>query len=485
MKMDEDGDGSFVLEERVIFCDVCRLVVKGKRFCCLDCTASVSMGFMHEHVTFDMCNNGKCVGNHDKGHTLVEGLCSVRPSVCGCLALTLWNRLQCWRFSKFIGEWRGSFVYTTYNQIMQQARSLATFLLRQKKFVKPFIAICGRNSAAWVVCDLAIIFCGGVSVPIDVSVAPEQARTFIERGSVIFVVCQADCVNKFASAQVPTLVWDSHEWQAAVCIAVEEWAPLCIPAKKDELRTLLFTSGSTGTPKCAMLSDNSIQSELLRLQVWRPLRFFCYQPLSYSSARLTLYDVIGNGGIYTMFSGDFSSFFEQLSRTAVSGFSAPPRIWNMLYAIYKAKVAEAPGDSMVASRARQEVLDIFGPNCRSCSTGGAVTAPAVLDWIRDTIFKGTSVRFAEGYGITEVGTIARGGVRAHECKVHLESVPEMGYLVTDKPVPRGLLWVFVPGSMSSGYYQDDENTRANFRDLFGDGRMWYGGGGWWGFGVSL
>lgn len=284
------------------------------------------------------------------------------------------------------------------------------------------------------------------------------------------------------------MCWENvSEWNAATKIS--EWNDLVLAAKPEELRTLLFTSGSTGAPKCAMLSEAALLREFVRLNFWRPVVFMSFSPFSYSSARLTLYDVIGNGGRLTIWNGNMDTFFEQIRLSNVCGFAAPPRIWNILFAKYKALTHGKEDDETVVEKAKREILQIFGTHCRSVSTGGAITAPAVLEFMH-TVFKTERIRVTEGYGISEVGTIATNGVRVFECqvreracfcrifkqknalfKVHLESVPALGY---DAARGKGLLWVHTRrgAGMSSGYFHDEKNTSANFKDIFGDGRRW-------------
>lgn len=211
------------------------------------------------------------------------------------------------------------------------------------------------------------------------------------------------------------MCWENvSEWNAATKIS--EWNDLVLAAKPEELRTLLFTSGSTGAPKCAMLSEAALLREFVRLNFWRPVVFMSFSPFSYSSARLTLYDVIGNGGRLTIWNGNMDTFFEQIRLSNVCGFAAPPRIWNILFAKYKALTHGKEDDETVVEKAKREILQIFGTHCRSVSTGGAITAPAVLEFMHN-VFKTERIRVTEGYGISEVGTIATNGVRVFECQV--------------------------------------------------------------------
>ena len=76
---------------------------------------------------------------------------------------------------------------------------------------------------------------------------------------------------------------------------------------------------------------------------------------------------------------------------------------------------------------------------------------------------GLDVHIADGYGLTETGTVSMDGVisrkRVHDYK--LIDVPELGYFRTDRPYPRGELLVKTD-TMTPGYYKRPELTAAMF-----------------------
>lgn len=456
--------------------------------------------------TFDLCI--KCVKKHTKGHAISPPLPGrfVMPSEPRFVNV-LQKKLQQHSYRKFIGSdlQSGKWKFTTYDEVYHQALSLATFFdrLLGPASEPRYISMSSGNRAEWVVADFAIAFGSNVSVPVHTTVEAGQLASMLIHSHTEIFICDTIQLAKLrtavaeAGARLPikhvivmaaTVAGEPgdtfalHAWPAATTIPAAEWSPVRPAKSGSDLRTLLYTSGSTGTPKAAMITDDLLMEDLVRVALYQPFVVFAFQPLAYSTQRVIMLETVGNGGRMCCWDTNMETFFEQLAATQISTFSAPPRVWNVLYSMYQAKVAMAepplPRDAetqeAVEKKVLQDILRMFGRNCMGVSTGGAPTSPIVLAWMQ-RLFKSTAVSVTEGYGITEVGTIAMNGVRVMQCQVHLEDVPEMGYLTTDKPRARGLLWVHTP-SMALGYHGDVATTAANFQDIKHDGRLWFNTG---------
>jgi len=103
-------------------------------------------------------------------------------------------------------------------------------------------------------------------------------------------------------------------------------------------------------------------------------------------------------------------------------------------------------------------------------TGSAPLSGDMQDFAR-VIF---NCPLLQGYGLTETvsaGTVQRVddtsneniGPCVHSTEIRLVDVPEMGYLHTDKPNPRGEIWIRGP-TITMGYYKEIEKTREAFFD---------------------
>jgi thioester reductase-like protein len=145
--------------------------------------------------------------------------------------------------------------------------------------------------------------------------------------------------------------------------------------------------------------------------------------------------------------------------------NVPPNVFSALFSVdgeaATAALVKVPTWKalQISQGVLSEMREWFGGELQSLTTGGAPTAPAVMDFLR-ALFKGA--RITNSYGITEVGGITwDGAVPNDSVVVKLADVPELGYLTSDKPWPRGEILVKHP-SMALGYYNDAERTAAAF-----------------------
>lgn len=117
-------------------------------------------------------------------------------------------------------------------------------------------------------------------------------------------------------------------------------------------------------------------------------------------------------------------------------------------------------DSTVFGSVQQRL----GGRIRLIITGSAPISSDVLDFLRVCF----SCEVVEGYGQTECGaamsvsyprdtTTGNIGVPAPQCQIKLVDVPEMEYLTSDKPYPRGEICCKGP-NVFQGYYQEEDKT---------------------------
>ncbi|OLY83868.1 Long chain acyl-CoA synthetase 7, peroxisomal [Smittium mucronatum] len=277
------------------------------------------------------------------------------------------------------------------------------------------------------------------------------------------------------------------------------------PPSPSDIYTICYTSGTTGNPKGAISSHASYtfaaKTVALVLDAKEPLVYFSYLPLAHCYDRnvenlVTL--VQGSIGYYT---GNIITLMEDSRQLEPNMFSGVPRVLNRLYDGFVAASVNAPGKTgefarkAVAEKIKNlkagkgfyheeydklifnKMKAVLSPKIKYMITGSAPLEANVLDFLRIAL----SCNILEGFGMTEsdgiatvqsIGEFTSGniGVPVPGSEAKLVDVPDMNYLVTDSPDPRGELYIRLP-SLFDGYLKDEAKTKEC---LFADG--WFATG---------
>lgn len=272
-------------------------------------------------------------------------------------------------------------------------------------------------------------------------------------------------------------------------------APFRAPMPEDII-TINYTSGTTGNPKGVVLSHgNAVAAASNARAMVEPIgsdTIISYLPLAHIYQRVTEQTTFFTGGRIGYFRGDVLGLVDDMKLLKPTGFNSVPRLYNRFGSAIKTATIEAPGfkgalsrhiiDSKLASMKlppgkatnRHFLYDrIWTPkvasalglqNARTMVTGSAPIDPDLHQFLRAAF----GVQFLQGYGLTEsyacglaqarddFGTGNCGGATpATECQIR--SVPDMDYLVTDSPNPRGELYLRGT-TLFKEYFRNTEET---------------------------
>ena len=203
------------------------------------------------------------------------------------------------------------------------------------------VAIIGKNSAHWIMADLAITMAGHVSVPIYPTVTAATLRQILTHSeSQVLFVGKLDAFEPLQQG-IPSTVRCIHfpHWAWSDC---EDWdnfskdanaiVPDVLPDPQ-ALSCILYTSGTTGDPKGVMHTHFAHSFSLLTVMeaLGEDLHnevFFSYLPLSHIAERMVVeYCGIFTGGtIY--FPESLATFSRDLAAAQPTIFLAVPRIWE-------------------------------------------------------------------------------------------------------------------------------------------------------------
>ncbi|KAJ2400278.1 medium-chain fatty acid-CoA ligase faa2 [Coemansia sp. RSA 2559] len=293
-----------------------------------------------------------------------------------------------------------------------------------------------------------------------------------------------------------------RQWAAAVEIVLYDLTsvaamgakapvPIRMP-KPDDIFCMCYTSGTTGTPKAA----NILHSNMDYIQRAAPLVFdaspqpiiLSYLPLAHIYERFTEIFIMTTGGKIGLYSGNILNVVDDIQALRPTVFNSVPRLLNRIYDRLVAGTIRAPGlTGVIARRAVADKLAnleagkgnthafwdrilfrkiraLLGGNIEFVLSGSAPIDKDVLQFLRICF----CCQVSEGWGATEtcgVGMVnakteyraGRIGIPMHGMEAKLADVPDMNYLATDKPCPRGELMIRGP-CVFGGYYKDPEKT---------------------------
>jgi long-chain acyl-CoA synthetase len=270
------------------------------------------------------------------------------------------------------------------------------------------------------------------------------------------------------------------------------------PPKPDDIAFIMYTSGTTGNPKGALLSHRNIVATISSVPLFCPLspadRHLSYLPLAHIFETLVQGSFWLSGGSIGFFQNNIKKLTDDLCALRPTFLPGVPRVFSRIYQTVFNSVAQksciaryffskfyntqchnirnglprdATADKKVFIPLREKVgLD----QCRVILTGAAPCPPYLLEFLKVAI--GSDV--LQGYGMTENSagatvcdpkdrTVGHTGGPNTCCEVKLVDIDDMNYKTTDKPHPRGEVWVR-GDNVFMGYYKDEKATSET---LFG------------------
>jgi len=369
----------------------------------------------------------------------------------------------------------GQLRHYTWRETADEARRVATFLTQQNWPPGSRVAILGKNSAAWLIADLAVWMAGHVSVPIYPLLAAQNVAQIIEHSGTVGCL-----IGKLDDATILAGVPDSV-FTMALPLASEVVLQRCSSRWNDviqrctplpghpvrvgsELATLMYTSGTTGQSKGVMHSFDTLTvgsvNMLADFAMSTDDRLISYLPLAHIVERSYIEMGSLHAGAHIYFTESPASFMDDLRRARPTLFGSVPRLWlkfqqGVLAQMPAHRLARLLKIPLVGAFVRRRIVRGLGLDAlRSMALTGAAPTPAsLMHW-----FSTIGLPIGEAYGMTELGvshSTAPGDV-----KIGAVGVPVRGVQHRIDPDSKEVQ-ILSPGA-TLGYYQEPGMTA----DLF-------------------
>lgn len=355
------------------------------------------------------------------------------------------------------------------DQVSRMSAHLATLGLPERSNV----AILGKNSAHWILSDLAIWAAGHVSVPLYPTLNGDTAAYVLEHSEAKLLFLgkldgKADGWNDIKGhipGDLPVISLpmsprdDTPKWLDI--IAEQQPAEPGMP-DPDDLATIVYTSGSTGRPKGVMHSFRTMISVADGLQQIFPVtqdeRMLSYLPLAHVAERAAVETQSLYYGFHLYFANSLDTFQEDLQRARPTLFFSVPRLWMKFYLAINSKLPPKKQKVLfnipvLNKLVKKKVLKQLGlDHCRAALTGAAPLSGEIIGWYRNL-----GLELLEVYGMSENFGYSHAN-RPGRAKVGTVGVTNPG--AEHRLAENGEVQVKSPGQML-GYYKNEEKTRED------------------------
>ena len=327
----------------------------------------------------------------------------------------------------------------TYREFKRRAHPLARAL--QDAAFKPGdrAAIIMTNQSKWLISAYAIFQGGGVLVPLDYKLTPEEQWQLLQHSGASVLITEYPIWRQLAASPLRSSATNlktilvTEAPPNADLSGAQRWEkfrnvgePAFIPCQRSEVATIVYSSGTGGRPKgCMMTHENYLEQCIALTSIYPFAPGFRY--LSILPTNHAIDFMVGFFGplicgaavvhlrtlrpeyvreAFPKYKITYVSLVPLVLKNLQKGLQARfdalsivrRKIFNALVAVNKALTKNHPRLGL-SRRLLKQVHEGFGGELRAIIVGGAFTEPQTLQFFYDL-----GIPVANGYGLTEAGT---------------------------------------------------------------------------------
>jgi long-chain acyl-CoA synthetase len=388
----------------------------------------------------------------------------------------------------------------TYRDFKERAHPLAKALQDAGFTPGDRASIIMTNQSKWLITAYAIFYAGGVLVPLDYKLTPDEQWHLLKHSGAKFLITEFPIWRQLSAAP------DRSEATNASAVLVTEapknadlgeaqrWEeshgsgePTFVPRTRKDVACIVYSSGTGGRPKgCMMTHENYLEQcvALTSIYPFSPgVRYLSILPTNHAIDFMVGFFgpfICGAAVVHlrTLRPEYVREAFAKYKITYVSlvplvlknlqkglqaRFDALPsgkrKILNALVAVNKALTKGQPKLGL-SRRLLKQVHDPFGGELRTIIVGGAFTEPQTLQFFYDL-----GIPVANGYGLTEAGTaITVNDLKPFRSDTVGKPLPGMEVRIVNESAD-GVGEVAVRSkTIMSGYLDEPELTAETIKD---------------------
>jgi long-chain acyl-CoA synthetase len=327
----------------------------------------------------------------------------------------------------------------TYREFKARAHPLAKALQDAGFAAGDRASIIMTNQSKWLISAYAIFYAGGVLVPLDYKLTPDEQWQLLKHSGAKVLVTeypiwrQLSAVEGRAAATNVTTVLVTEAPKNAELAGAHRWEefqdggePVFAPRTRKDVACIVYSSGTGGRPKgCMMTHENYLEQcvALTSIYSFSPgMRYLSILPTNHAIDFMVGFFgpfICGAAVVhlrtlrpeyvreaFSKYKITYVSLVPLVLKNLQKGLQArfdelspgKRRIFNALVSINKALTKSRPRLGL-SRRLLKQVHEPFGGELRTIIVGGAFTEPQTLQFFYDL-----GIPVANGYGLTEAGT---------------------------------------------------------------------------------
>jgi long-subunit acyl-CoA synthetase (AMP-forming) len=362
----------------------------------------------------------------------------------------------------------------SFERSASEVKKIAQFIHNNLKDGPRHVGIMSKNSAHWILSDLAIAAADAISVPFYATLTKDQLnQVLVHSDCQLLIVGKLDHWDNIKDG-IPEHILQIHTPESSEKTGYQ-WTELLqntteiqstpTPSPSD-ISTIVYTSGTTGMPKGVMINNGGIEAGInmarkIALLDTPGTRFISYLPLCHIAERNFVEFAATAAGGTIHFVENLDTFSRNLASARPTHFLAVPRIWakfqeGILLKIGGQKKLDLLLRIPILNKLiRKKIQKGLGLDQNILAvTGAAPITPELLTW-----FQKLGIFIQEAYGMTEnmglntlmprekikLGTV---GKIHFDCETRIDS--ETQEIQMRAPY------------LSSGYYKEPKLTKELF-----------------------
>jgi len=327
----------------------------------------------------------------------------------------------------------------TYRDFKGRAHPLAKALQDEGFAVGDRASIIMTNQSKWLISAYAIFYAGGVLVPLDYKLTPDEQWQLLKHSGAKVLITEyaiwrqlSVATGRSAATNVTTVLVTEAPKNAELDGATrwEEFRdsdePTFVPRTRRDVACIVYSSGTGGRPKGCMMTHENYLEQCVALTAIYPfspgVRYLSILPTNHAidfmvgffgpficGAAVVHLRTLRPEYVREAFSKYKITYvslvplvLKNLQKGLQTRFDELPsgkrKVFNAIVAVNKALTKSRPRLGL-SRRLLKQVHEPFGGELRTIIVGGAFTEPQTLQFFYDL-----GIPVANGYGLTEAGT---------------------------------------------------------------------------------